>query len=560
MPSALVGRPGEDVEAVVSMLLCRRYGRAARRRPGQGDRGVDVFVPLADGRIDVYQVKRYDRPLNSSQWRKVKESYDTLVMAVAEGHFAVRNGYLVMPLDESDADSAKFAELVASAPFELCEWKGLAWLDALASEFPSVVDYYLRDGKALLEAAHHDLMAVLNARDAASAAADAPAVGDGLAALHQTLNRHNALYRYDFAVGATAERDLFVPLDPPETLVFTAQVSNGDVCVTWHVHARCDESVRERPIPIVLLFDADDNPELQESLRLFREYGKPFDAANGTVTITTDLPGGLGATSHRGSVRIGPTAQDAARQYGLRLAASYAGVEPAVVRLAMNAPTVGSRGARLSGEHDGGAFAFVALHDVEPPNMHVQFVPLDLTGKGLASVLDGVEFLRRLPGAALEVAAEHGSFTPIGYSPSVGEGLDDSGDPEIAALRALQELQEHTATTVRVPDFSLVTVGQVREWQTIARMLRGETVSDRRLGVLTTVLEHPPEVIPEGGHPFAFTTSLIADVGKQRLPLGQQVLRIDAATVRTDADEPARLAVTPWRGHSWTRTRVEPPV
>jgi hypothetical protein len=560
MPSALVGRPGEDVEAVVSMLLCRRYERAARRRPGQGDRGVDVFVPLTDGRIDVYQVKRYDRSLNSSQWRKIKESYQTLVKAVAEGRFAVRNWYLVMPLDESDADSAKLAALVADAPFELCEWKGLAWLDALASEFPSVVDYYLGDGKARLESAHGDLMAVLNARDAAAAGADAVAVGDGLAGLHRALNRHDALYRYDFAVGATAERDLFVPVDPPTSLVFTAQVSNGGVCVTWHVYARCDESVRERPIPIGLLFDADDNPELQESLRLFSEYGKPFEAPDRTVTITTDLPGGLGGGPHRGSVQIGPTAQDAAREYGLRLRACHAGAPHAVVRLVMNAPTVGSRGARLSGEHDGGAFAFEALHDVEPPRMHIQFMRLELTGKAVASVLVGVEFLRGLPGATLEVAAEHGPFMPFGEAPSVGECLDDSGDAEIAALRALQELQQHTATTVLVPDFSVVTVGQLREWQVIARMLRGEAVSDRRLGVLTTVLEHRPEAIVDGDHAFAFTTDLVAAVGEQRLLLGQQLLHIDAATVRTDAGEPARLAVTPWRGHSWTRTRVEPPV
>jgi len=163
MPSALVARPGEDVEAVVSMLLCRRHERAARRRPGQGDRGVDVAVPVDNGPIDVYQVKRYDRSLTAAQWRKIKESYDTLVEAVAEGHVAVRNWYLVMPLDQSETDAAKFAQLVASGPFERCEWKGLAWLDALASEYPEVVDYYLADGKARLEEAHRDLMAVLGA-------------------------------------------------------------------------------------------------------------------------------------------------------------------------------------------------------------------------------------------------------------------------------------------------------------------------------------------------------------------------------------------------------------
>jgi hypothetical protein len=214
MPSALVGRPGEDVEAVVSMLLCRRHKRAARRRPSQGDRGVDVAVPVDDGRIDVYQVKRYDRTPTASQWSKIKKSYDTLVEAVAAGHFTVRNWYLVMPLDESDTDEKKFTDLVAGSPFEQCEWKGLAWLDALASEYPEVVDYYLADGKVRLEQSYRDLMAVLDARASAADGADAATIADGLAALYRATNLHDPL-RYDFAVSNVGDRDAFVPAEPP---------------------------------------------------------------------------------------------------------------------------------------------------------------------------------------------------------------------------------------------------------------------------------------------------------------------------------------------------------
>jgi hypothetical protein len=563
MPSALVGRPGEDVEVVVSMLLCRRHERAARRRPGQGDKGVDVFVPLDDGRIDVYQVKRFDRPLTAGQWRKVKDSYDTLVQAVADGHFSVRNWYLTMPLDASDTDELKFADLTKGGPFDLCEWKGLAWLDALASEFPGVVDYYLGDGKARLEQTHRDLMAVLGARNAAGASAAAAAVGDGLAALYRTLNDQDPLYRYDFAVGAAVDRDAAVPQSAPGSLVFTAQVSDGEVCVTWHVHARCHESVRERPIPIGLQFDVSEDPALRESLRLFAEYGRPFAAPQGSATISLDLPGGFGGTQQTGSVRIGPTAQDASRRYVLRLRASRAGAEPATVRLAMDAPTVGSRGARLSGEHDGGAFAFEALHDFEPAAMRVRFSGLELAGKPVASVIDGVDFLLALRGAALEVAAEHGPFMPFGDGVVAdgddrGDSADGSADPELAALRALHEIQQHTATTVLVPDLAAVTVAQAREWGNVARILRGESITDRRLGVLTTVLEQAPGQPLEGDNAFVFTTDLVVDVGKQRLVLGQQALYLDAATVRTQPDEPARLTVTPWPGRSWTRTHVAP--
>jgi hypothetical protein len=130
---------------------------------------------------------------------------------------------------------------------------------------------------------HRDLLAVLGARDSASDGTDARATTDGLTALHRALNRHDPFYRYDFAVGDDADRDAFVLREPPRTLAFSAQISDGHVCVTWHVHARCAESVRERPIPINLLFNVDNDPELAESLRLFADYGKPFSAPNGVL-------------------------------------------------------------------------------------------------------------------------------------------------------------------------------------------------------------------------------------------------------------------------------------
>lgn len=68
----------------------------------------------------------------------------------------------------------------------------------------------------------------------------------------------------------------------------------------------------------------------------------------------------------------------------------------------------------------------------------------------------------------------------------------------------------------------------------------------------------PPEQPLDGDNAFACTTDLIMDVGEERLILGQQTLYVDAAEVKTDPDDPARLTVTPWRGHSWTRTRGGP--
>ena len=69
---------GDDVEAVVAMLLCNQYPNAVRVRPSQGDGGIDVFVPGPAGfgaERAVYQVKKYSENLTSSQNRKIKRSY-----------------------------------------------------------------------------------------------------------------------------------------------------------------------------------------------------------------------------------------------------------------------------------------------------------------------------------------------------------------------------------------------------------------------------------------------------------------------------------------------------
>lgn len=49
---------GEEVEAVVAILLCREHPTAVRVKPSRGDGGIDVWVP-GDGSAIVYQIKGY---------------------------------------------------------------------------------------------------------------------------------------------------------------------------------------------------------------------------------------------------------------------------------------------------------------------------------------------------------------------------------------------------------------------------------------------------------------------------------------------------------------------
>ena len=100
---------GDDVEAVVAMLLCNQYPNAVRVRPSQGDGGIDVFVPGSAGfgaERAVYQVKKYSENLTSSQNRKIKRSYQRMVETSNEEGWRITEWHLVMPLDLTDKSLA----------------------------------------------------------------------------------------------------------------------------------------------------------------------------------------------------------------------------------------------------------------------------------------------------------------------------------------------------------------------------------------------------------------------------------------------------------------------
>ncbi len=91
---------GDGVEAVVAMLLCTEYPNAWRVRPGQGDGGVDVFVPLSDDRKlrDVYQVKKFAENLTSSQKRQIKASFNKVLKTADDKQWKISSWF---PCDAS---------------------------------------------------------------------------------------------------------------------------------------------------------------------------------------------------------------------------------------------------------------------------------------------------------------------------------------------------------------------------------------------------------------------------------------------------------------------------
>lgn len=94
-------------------MLLLDHPRGNRITPARGDRGVDIRVPTPDG-YDIYQVKRYNRPLTSAQARDVEKSWKTFVSQTLP-YLPVRSWTLVMPWDPTNTRLEWLQRLTAGA-------------------------------------------------------------------------------------------------------------------------------------------------------------------------------------------------------------------------------------------------------------------------------------------------------------------------------------------------------------------------------------------------------------------------------------------------------------
>ena len=108
-------------EQVVSVLLCRVHPESVRIRASQGDGGIDVLVPVDEGQVDIYQIKYFPTALDDSRKAQIRSSLSRIRDNTS---VSVRNWYLTLPLNRSQAEGAWFDRITADEGFH-CEWFGL---------------------------------------------------------------------------------------------------------------------------------------------------------------------------------------------------------------------------------------------------------------------------------------------------------------------------------------------------------------------------------------------------------------------------------------------------
>ncbi|MDX3109051.1 hypothetical protein [Nonomuraea angiospora] len=135
--------PGEKIEEFVAALLLLKHPHGNQPTPSKGDRGVDVRVEHPDG-FDIYQVKRYSRPLTAGQARRVEDSWNTFVAQTLPA-LPVRSWTLVTPWEPSNPRLDWLAKLTAGHGIPT-RWMGGRTLDGLAADNTALVEYFFGDG------------------------------------------------------------------------------------------------------------------------------------------------------------------------------------------------------------------------------------------------------------------------------------------------------------------------------------------------------------------------------------------------------------------------------
>ncbi len=530
---------GGDVEAVVSMFVCREHPHAFRVRPSRGDGGIDVCVPISPTHVEIYQVKNFAENLSSSQKGQIVESCNKIKEYATTRGWTIDRWHLTLPLDPTPENTEWFEELEKTAGFP-CTWKGLATVDGWAAAYPDIVDYYLRDGRDRLAEEIARFTAV-SAISMSSSTAPAPAdfaslepslVQRQLATLRDTLNRRDPHYLYDFAVSNQ-------PAPPPPgigdypALVASTSRGIGDSYVTFHVLARGAESAAERPIrfsgTLTAIVGSDEQRELDE----FNLYGRaptiPLDITN----LSTDLPGGLGGEIKVGKIFILDPEGD--ETFERRLAVlSPTNEILAEVTLTMSRPTVNhdGTGSFNRGTDAAGFLTMEILTDVGS-TMTLRLHLGELSGHypdkieqslALAHYFDWPNKMR--------ISATRGPTQAIQEIPlkSEGDGANMKYDLPLRYVRALMVIQRLVTAELKIPDLATEDATHINEVLQAARLIDGQIV-DVHWERLNVTLR-PDVEPPEGLQQMVFQQELEVTVGGNHFGLGRVL--VEAAPVKVD--------------------------
>lgn len=543
---------GDDIEALVSMFVCREVPNAFRIRPSQGDGGIDVCVPISTDHVEIYQVKKFAANLSDGQRAQITNSHNRIQEYAEKRGWTIDRWHLTLPLEPTPENTEWFDELEKSADFS-CEWKGLSTIEAWVSAYPDIVDYYLHNWHERVseEVARFVRMSGIpmavgtpaeNAENFANLSPDE--AQQKLTALRTTLNSHDPHFTYDFAV---TDNPISNPVDssrePLPAAVTTQQI--GDSYVTYWVYPRCVESLHERPITVrASIVTATGSPEHKE-MENFLKYGRTPTRPLLVESVETQLPGGLGGTIDEAQMTMGDAPDRSEYAFERRVSILAPDGEGLVsVDVTMGPPSTNHDNTGMSnrGSDSTGVLELETLTDLsQEGKLEMQIVVHrgDPTGCYPDDLEPALAFVHHFQSPNIfRIAPIRGAREGVDQlipEADVGRSADAVRWNEflLRYVRALTVVQTAIADEIKMPDLTTETNEDALQVLRAARLLRGETIE--RKWETISLTHDSSEALPESeeGVPIAFDQDLNVTIGGRNYELGVTLVVAEAAKIGT---------------------------
>lgn len=545
---------GDEIEALVSMFVCREIPNAFRIRPSQGDGGIDVCVPITADHVEIYQVKKFAANLSDGQRTQIANSHKRIQEYAKDRGWTIDRWHLTLPLEPTPENTEWFDELEKTADFP-CEWKGLSTIEGWVSAHPDIVDYYLNNwnDRVIEEVARFVRMSGIpmavgtpeeNAEGFANLSPDD--AQQKLTALRATLNMHDPHFTYDFAV---TEAPISNPIDysrEPLPVAVTTQPI-GDSYVTYWVYPRCVESLHERPITVrASVVTATGSPEHKE-MENFVKYGRTPTRPLRVEKVEAQLPGGLGGTVTEAKMIMGDAPDRSEGGFERRVSIlTPDGEELVSLDVTIGSPSRNHDNTGMSnrGSDSTGVLELETLTNVSSDGkLEMQIVVHrgDPTGFYPDEIEPALAFVHHFTAPnTFRIAPIRGARE--GVDQLIPEtGVDRSADAVrwneflLRYVRALIVVQAAVSDEIKMPDLTTEENEDVLQVLRAARLLKGETI-ERKWETIPLTLDSSvtlPE--PEGGVPIAFDQELSISIGGRNYGLGVTHVVADAAKIGTSS-------------------------
>jgi len=554
---------GAVFEQVVGCLLSNANPESVRVRPSRGDGGVDIFVPIETGEIDVYQLKYSRRGI---PWRRVEESLAPIRSGSWSGR-TIRRWMLTVRQQPTPEQIARLGSFAATVPFRL-GWLAEDGLIALDNRFPSVGDYYLRDGRDRLDRLMADWTSALEPVQEGVA----PRIDDvqeRLSDLTTLLAAHDPHLRYGTAVHPTdvAGQATF----PPSAILMSGVVVGENVvfCYAYPAYRGAAADAGDR-LGVLLGVDGEARNRVRQLIRLGGEPVMLDHQEIGELSLPRighRLPEG-------GSISVRLTPVGDTSPAAMRLALTH-GEKRTIVRVERELHTQGTEGATSFWRSEGGLIALRVQVDTATGHIELGLRQTrDLNGP-IAPLVPDLPLIRALSegdvgvSIAAEIGPLDGEIVPLGVT-----FFDAALLPVLDALRLIQS---HTYDVVTVPEE--LSARQAADLVRSAALLEGLTTTGDFRGKEMSFVSPRADIesgvgrdVFDGG--FAVTMTLTAerslvlphqvltlasDLVFARLLVSAKVARIDAVVEDASGEaDPNRVRVVLEAGDTpiWVDRRV----